>query len=225
MEPAVACSQNRSVVTGELGGDTESWRQNVPCIERSAAFEDVTGLITLGIDAGNIVTDGAAVVEPDSGIDRQPLSDRYCVGYKQGRGFEETAIVGRGAGDGLKGLPVDVVEIPGPGRYDDRLPVLAMLDFHGHLPGAVSTEQSGLVLVGRRFACCTDVRQSSGRAWTAAVDVRIAVGVLRRREAPAARIVLACIHEASGSDVPRCVGRYRVGEMAECHGGNVRMQP
>ena len=45
----------------------------------------VVGLAPFGIERVQVLTDGAAVVEPQSGVDRQPVAQRDGVGRERGR--------------------------------------------------------------------------------------------------------------------------------------------
>src|SRR5262249_2002039 len=128
VEPAVARSQYRSVIPGELGGHAQARRHKVPCVQRAKAADDISGLTSLKVDRREVLTDGAAMVETEAGVDCQPISYRYGVSHKQGRGDELAAVVRGIAGHGLKGRSA-VVVIPDARRNDYRLTVLALFHF------------------------------------------------------------------------------------------------
>ena len=75
-ESSVARPQNGSAVGGELRRDAQSWRHDIPGVQRSQTGDDLGSFVSLRIDRMQILTDGAAVVEPKSGIDRQSIADR-----------------------------------------------------------------------------------------------------------------------------------------------------
>ena len=57
-----------------------------------------------------VLTDGAAVIEPHTGIDGQPIPDRQGIARECGRRDELAAAIRRRAGNGLKRLAVVVDE-------------------------------------------------------------------------------------------------------------------
>ena len=75
-EPPVARPQHRPAVGGELRGDAQARRPHVPGVQRAEAADDRVGLAPFEIERVQVLTDGAAVVEPQPGIDRQPIPDR-----------------------------------------------------------------------------------------------------------------------------------------------------
>ena len=84
MEPPIACPQYRPAVTRELGNYTQAWRHQIPRVLLAEASDAVLCVTPGEVNRPEILTDGAAVVEPYAGIDCQPLSYRYSVGNKQG---------------------------------------------------------------------------------------------------------------------------------------------
>src|SRR5262249_17336806 len=80
MEPSVAGSQYRSAIPAEFCSDAQAWRNQIPGIERAKAADDFSCFIPSQVDRAEILTDSAAVVEPEAGIDGQPISDRDRVG-------------------------------------------------------------------------------------------------------------------------------------------------
>ena len=139
MEPTVAHPQYRSVIVGELGGDTQTWRHHVPGVQCAKTVNNLSCFTPLKVDRLEVRTDGAAVVEPDAGIDGQPLSYRYRVGHEEGCADELAAINRRGPGDGSIGKPV-VVDVSDARRNDDRLTVLALFDFCTDFPRMTGPE-------------------------------------------------------------------------------------
>src|SRR5262249_49175359 len=117
VKASVACAQYRATIPSELGGNPQPGRHHVPCEQRAKTVDDVSGFTAIEADCGDVWTDGAGMVEPDTSIDCQPISDRHAIGHKQGRGDELSAIVRRSLGDGLKRRPV-VVDVPDAGRND-----------------------------------------------------------------------------------------------------------
>src|SRR5262249_57391168 len=92
VESSVACSQYRSVIPAELGGDTQSRRDQIPRVEWAKAACDFPCLTPFEVDRWKVRTDGTAVVEPDAGIEGQSPSYDYSVGHEQGRADELAAI-------------------------------------------------------------------------------------------------------------------------------------
>ena len=86
-------------------------------VQRAQAADDRVGFAPFEIERVQVLTDGAAVVEPHSGIDRQPVPHREGVARERGGRDEQTAGVGGSARDGLKRLSV-VVDEPHTGRND-----------------------------------------------------------------------------------------------------------
>ena len=100
-------------------------------IQRAKATDDASCFTPIQVDRVKVLTDGAVVVEPHTGIDRQPLAKGQGIGGEQSR-CNEFATVDRGsAGDGLKGLPV-VVDEPDTRRYDLGLTVLTFFDLRAY---------------------------------------------------------------------------------------------
>ena len=67
------------------------------------------------VNRGKVLADGAAVIEPDASVDRDPRSDRHRVARERGGGDEQTAGIERIRGDRLKRLPVVVEYLTPPG--------------------------------------------------------------------------------------------------------------
>ena len=85
------------------------------------------------IDRAQVLTDRAAVVEAQPGIDCQPIADRHRVARECGSGDEQAAGVGRIAGDGLERRTV-AVDVSDTGRDDRRTVVLAPFELSADLP-------------------------------------------------------------------------------------------
>ena len=71
-EHPVARAQHRAAIGGEFRRDAQAWREHVPGVQRSQAVDDLVGFTPFGIERVQVLTDRAAVVEPQSGADRQP---------------------------------------------------------------------------------------------------------------------------------------------------------
>src|SRR5262249_34690723 len=149
--------------------------------QRAKATDTVSCFTPVEVDRRDVLTDGAAVVETEAGIDCHSLSDRHGVGHKQGRGNELAAIVRWITGDALKGLPV-VVDVPDARRNAYRLTVLAFFDFCAHFPRVTGAKEFALIVGERRLSCRTNERQPADLCWSAAADVGSTVNPTCRRE-------------------------------------------
>ena len=89
---------------------------------------------------GQVLADGAAVIEPHPGVDRQPVSDRDGVARERGGRDEQAAGGGRIAGDGLRRLPV-AVDVPHAGRNDVGPVVLAAFELAADLPLVIGARE------------------------------------------------------------------------------------
>src|SRR5207253_2781687 len=63
VEPPVTCSQYRSGIVAELGGDAQAWRHQVPRVQRAKATDDASCFTPIQVDRVKVLTDGAVVVE------------------------------------------------------------------------------------------------------------------------------------------------------------------
>src|SRR5215471_13274048 len=108
MKPTVACAQYCSAIPGELGGGAQTRRQHVPRVQRAKAAHNGSCIPPLEVDRVEILADGAAVIEPEAGIDDEPVSYRCTVAYEERCGDELSAGVRRSAEDRLKRLPGNV---------------------------------------------------------------------------------------------------------------------
>src|SRR5262245_13727255 len=98
----------------------------------------------------NVLADRAAMVETQTGIDREPVTKSYAIGNEESSGFE-LATDDRGiARDRLKRL-AGVVDVPGTRRDNLRLPVLALFDFSSHSQRVIRCKQPSLVVVQDRL--------------------------------------------------------------------------
>lgn len=220
-EPAVARPQDRSAIGGELCRNTQAWRPEVPGVQRAQAADDRIGFRPLWIERAQVLTDGAAVIEPHSGINRQPVPHRDGVARESGGCDEQTALVGGSARDGLKRLSAAVDE-PHTRRNDRGRVVLAPFDLSAHLPLVIGTQQPRPVVADRRLGGCAHDRQRAELWRSAAGDTRLAVEPARRRPIAGARRALLGVDEPSDAHIPQGVGRQRVRQVAEGHGRHRR---
>ena len=79
IEPSVAPPKDSPAIRGELRGNAQTWRHDVPGVQRAQARNDPARLVPFRIDRVEILTDGAAVVEPHTRVDGQALADRQGV--------------------------------------------------------------------------------------------------------------------------------------------------
>src|SRR5215831_14792676 len=149
----------------------------------------------------HILADGAAVVEPEAGIDCQSLSNRYSVGHEQCCRYELSAIICRSAVDGLKRLPA-IVDVPDTCRNHDRLAVLSLFNFYTKFPLVTEPEKLALVMTECCLAGRTDERQAADLLGSAAVDAGKPVRMVWRRVITRAWVISAVIDEASHPDIP-----------------------
>ena len=75
-EPAVASAQHRPADGIELGDDTQTRRHGVPGAYRASTVDHLAGVVAVGIEPVHVLADRAGVVEPQPGIDRDPLPTR-----------------------------------------------------------------------------------------------------------------------------------------------------
>ena len=101
------------------------------------------GVLPLRIEGLQILTDGAALVEPvRPGVHRYSISQGERVAHEHGGGHRAPPGIGRHARDRLRGLSVAVDE-PGAGRNNPERPVLAALELPAYLPLVIGAEQAG----------------------------------------------------------------------------------
>ena len=140
-EPPVTPAQHRAAVCGELHGGTEARRPQVPGVQRSQTADDAIGFPSRRINRAQVLADGAAVVEPHSRVDREPVPDGDGV-TRKGRGRDEKAARQGGiARDGLK-RPSVVVDEPYTGRNDAGPVALALFDLRADFPLVIGARSS-----------------------------------------------------------------------------------
>src|SRR5262249_5669641 len=140
------------------------------------------------IDRVEVLNNGAAVVEPHTGIDRQPLSDRHGFGCEKSSRNELPAVDPGTAGDRLKGLAV-VVDEPRAGRNDLGLAMLTLFDLCADLPLVIGPKQPALVVAERRLRCRANQCQRADLLRSPAVDTGYLVSPIRYRDVTGTRIV------------------------------------
>ena len=139
-ESPVAPSQHRAAIGAELRGDAEPRRHDVPRVERSQTGNHRVGLLPLRIERGQILTDGAAVIEAHADIQCEPVPDRDRIARERRRCEGEAAVGERLARDGLK-RPSVAVDEPDAGRDDGGVAMLAPFDGPAHLPFVVGVRE------------------------------------------------------------------------------------
>ena len=109
------------------------------------------------------------MVEPHTGIDRQPFPYRERIARERGSRDELTAAGRRIAGDGLKRLPV-VIDEPDTGRNDLGLNVLTLFDLRADLPLVIGGKEPSLVAAQCGLGGRANERQPTDQLRSAAVD-------------------------------------------------------
>src|SRR5262249_14296441 len=66
----VACAQYGSAIRGELGSDTQTWRNDVPRKQAAEAGYDAPCFAPSDIDRMQVLNNGGVVVEANTGIER-----------------------------------------------------------------------------------------------------------------------------------------------------------
>src|SRR5262245_27623100 len=89
----------------------------------------------------DVLTDGAAVVEPHTGIDCQPIAYCHGIGREQRSRDELSAVYRRIAGDGLKELAI-VVDESGARRNDLTLVVQPLFQLRANFPLVIGPEEA-----------------------------------------------------------------------------------
>ena len=90
-EPAVASAQHRPAGGIELGDDTQTRRHGVPGAHRAPAVDHLAGVVAVGIEPVHVLADGAGVVEPEPGVDRDPAPHPEGIAHERPGGHELTA--------------------------------------------------------------------------------------------------------------------------------------
>ena len=164
------------------------------------------------------------MIEPQAGIDRDPIAHGQRVACKCGRRYELATIDGRDAGYGLKRLPV-AIDKPRAGWNDQSLTVLADLHLAANLPLVIGRKQPWLVMTERRLRRSADEGHRADLLWRAVGDARHIVGPARNSRIAAARVVYTRRDEPSDANVPHRVVVQCLRELAEGDGRNRRMLP
>jgi hypothetical protein len=152
VESSVARAQHRPAVRADLGGEAQARRPDVPGIKRAQPGDDPVGLAACNVARVDILTDGSRMIEPQAGIDRDPIAHGQRVAGKGGRRDELATIDGGDAGHGLKRLPV-AIDKPRAGWNDQSLTVLADLHLPANLPLVIGRKQPSLIMTQRRLRC------------------------------------------------------------------------
>jgi hypothetical protein len=76
-------SQHRPAGGVQLDDDADAGRHDVPGIHRAPAFDDPSGLVHQRVELRHVLADGAAVIEPQPGIDRDAAAQPESVADEQ----------------------------------------------------------------------------------------------------------------------------------------------
>ncbi len=174
----------------------------VPRVQRPQTADDVAGFAPLLIERAQILTDGAAVVEPQAGVDRQRRPDRDGVAHEPGRGDEHAAGDGGIARDGLK-RPAAVVDEPDTGRNDRGQVMLALFELPADPPLVIGAQEPRPVVIDGPLGGRANERESAERLRRAAEDAGRAVEPAWRRHAACARVVFAIEYKPADDAHPR----------------------
>ena len=136
--PALARSIVRpaasSLMTTPRRGDTMFQVSTVP---RPSMVRPVS--CTKSVELGHVLTDGAAVVEPQPGIDRDPAPQPEGVAHERGGGDEPASRIGGFLQRALRQHAVGV-DRARTGRKDGDRAMLAPVDLRAHSPLVIGTE-------------------------------------------------------------------------------------
>ena len=204
-EPPVARPQHGPAIGAELRRNTKSWRPQVPRIQVPQAADDVVGFAPFGIDRAKVLTDGTAVIEPHSRVDRQPVADGEGVSQKCGSRNGQPTFVGRTARDHLRRLTIEVDE-PLAGRNDRGSVVLAALQLPAHLPLVIGAGQSGAIVADRRLRSGAYDRDAAKRLGSSADDTRPPLEAARCRPIPITWILVLVEDESPDAHIPQRIG-------------------
>src|SRR5687767_7812827 len=92
-ESPVTRPQHRPPVRTELHGDTEPRRHDVPGVQRPETFYDVVRFAPFTIDRVEVLTNRAAVIETQAGIDRQLVPQGDGIARERGGGDGQSSVV------------------------------------------------------------------------------------------------------------------------------------
>src|SRR5262249_17602274 len=201
-EPSVARAQHCSSIGAELRGDTEARREYVPRVQGPEPADEAAGFIALRIERRQILTDGAAVVEPQSRVDGQPIPQRYGIARERGCRDRHAAGVGGRARDRLQ-WPSVAVDKPHAARNDRWSLVFAPLELSADLPLVIGAQQSCPIVTERRFRGRANQRERAESLRSAAQDACDAVGMVRGQSIATARVVGPRVDESSDAHVPQ----------------------
>src|SRR5262249_27633608 len=160
------------------------------------------GFITVEIDAVEVLTDRARVIEPQARADRHAVAYSRRVAGKRGT-RDETAPSVRGVvRDRLRWGAV-VVDVSRSRRTDCRGMMLAFLDLHADLRLVIGTEEASPVVAEGRLTGRADNLHRAECGRSAGCDVCRQIEPARNCLIPGARIVRLRVDESTDTHVPQ----------------------
>ena len=147
-EPSGIGAQHGPAGGVELDDDSHARRNDVPRIHRAAALDGPTGLLQQQVVFRHLLTDGAAVVEAQTWIDRDAAPQSDGIAHERGRGDEPPSRIGWLLERPLRQDAV-AVDRARTGREDGPGAMLAPVHLRADSPFVIGAEQPRPI-VGQR---------------------------------------------------------------------------
>ena len=190
-------------MTTPTRGDTMFQVSTVP---RPSMIRPVS--CTSDVELGHVLADGAAVVEPQPGIDRDPASQPEGVAHERGGGDEPASRIGGLLQRALRQHAISVDRALA-GRKDGDRAMLAPVDLRAHSPLVIRAEPPGPIVAEGGLDRRANLLHLADLLGAAAPDVFGLVDAVRDRRIARGRRRVLREAEPSRADVPDGIGSRR----------------